>query len=145
MMRSYQSDIIKHYILYLFFVFHVCQASCPTGWTENPHSGKCIKLYDEMKSWGQARGACKDDEADLVKIVDEKMNQFISGKENTSTCSKWPKNCHRLISKCLSNKNFKNYLELPKVLFLVDCVLNSSEFMYILLFLYHLVIFTVKL
>ena len=55
---------------------------CPTGWTENPHSGTCIKLYDEEKTWEEARDVCKADKADLVKIVDKGMNEFIWGKDS---------------------------------------------------------------
>ena len=55
--------------------------SCPIGWTENPHSGTCVKLYDVLKTWEEARGICNEDEADLVKIVDDSMNQFIWGTE----------------------------------------------------------------
>ena len=65
-----------------FFSFYsfLLQASCPTGWTESPHTGTCIKLYDEEKSWHGARVACKEEAADLVKIKDDGMNQFIWGK-----------------------------------------------------------------
>ena len=72
-------------VFFLFcFFFVLFLASCPTGWTENPHSGTCIKLYDEKKSWKEARGKCKEDGADLVKIVDDSMNQFIWGKSEMS-------------------------------------------------------------
>ena len=57
--------------------------SCPSGWTESTRSGTCIKLYEEDKSWEEARAACKADGADLVKIIDEGMNQFIWGKKTT--------------------------------------------------------------
>ncbi|RUS78707.1 hypothetical protein EGW08_013528 [Elysia chlorotica] len=51
--------------------------SCPVGWIFSPHSGTCIKIFSEMKTWGDARATCLANGADLVKIVDDNMNKFI--------------------------------------------------------------------
>ncbi|RUS91679.1 hypothetical protein EGW08_000505, partial [Elysia chlorotica] len=56
------------------------QATCPNGWIESPGSGTCIKLSDDKKSWADARAACQADGGDLVKILDDSMNQFIWGQ-----------------------------------------------------------------
>ena len=45
-------------------------------------SGTCVKLYDDNKSWEDARATCKEDGADLVTILDESMNNFIWGKDD---------------------------------------------------------------
>ena len=63
------------------FFFSSLLASCPTGWIESPQSGTCVKLYDVKKSWEEARAVCREDEADLVKIVDHSMNELIWGKD----------------------------------------------------------------
>ena len=40
-----------------------------------------MKIYTDKKTWEDARAACKVDGADLVKIVDGGMNEFIWGEE----------------------------------------------------------------
>ena len=65
---------------YTHYVSHIT-VTCPSGWTENPHSGTCIKLYKDKKSWTDARAICQAAGGDLVKIADDSMNQFIWGEE----------------------------------------------------------------
>ena len=55
-------------------------ASCPSGWIKSTQSGTCIKLYQDKKSWTDARAACQAAGGDLVKILDDSMNQFIWGE-----------------------------------------------------------------
>ena len=66
--------------MYIHYVSHIT-VTCPSGWTENPHSGTCIKLYKDKKSWTDARAICQAAGGDLVKIADDSMNQFIWGEE----------------------------------------------------------------
>ena len=56
-------------------------ATCPSGWIESTRSGTCIKLYVDKKSWTDARAVCQASGGDLVKIVDDSMNQFIWGEQ----------------------------------------------------------------
>ncbi|GFR95700.1 macrophage mannose receptor 1-like [Elysia marginata] len=58
-------------------------AACPKGWIKSAHSGTCIKLYNKRKSWTDARAFCQTSGGDLVKIVDQSMNQFIWGQVST--------------------------------------------------------------
>ena len=60
--------------------FLLCEATCPTGWIESTQSGTCIKLYEDKKSWTNARAACQAAGGDLVKILDDSMNDFIWGE-----------------------------------------------------------------
>ena len=60
--------------------FLLCEATCPTGWIESTQSGTCIKLYEDKKSWTDARAACQAAGGDLVKILDDSMNDFIWGE-----------------------------------------------------------------
>ncbi|KAK3743318.1 hypothetical protein RRG08_007556, partial [Elysia crispata] len=53
------------------------KASCPSGWIESTQSGTCIKVYEDKKSWEDARAVCQAAGGDLVKIIDDSMNQFI--------------------------------------------------------------------
>ena len=62
-------------------------ATCPSGWIESTHSGKCIKLYEDKKSWTDARAVCQAAGGDLVKIVDDSMNQFIWGEQLRMNCT----------------------------------------------------------
>ncbi|RUS70475.1 hypothetical protein EGW08_021766 [Elysia chlorotica] len=50
---------------------------CPASWTPSWHSGTCIKLYRIEKDWFQARGICHRQGAELVTILEDKMDRFI--------------------------------------------------------------------
>ncbi|GFN79590.1 C-type mannose receptor 2 [Plakobranchus ocellatus] len=54
----------------------VAAGECPSGWKQCPSSGTCIKVYERMSTWQDARAACKKDNGDLLKIRDQRMNQF---------------------------------------------------------------------
>ena len=65
----------------MFLSFNL-PAPCPSAWIESS-SGTCVRRYNVKKSWEDARAICKEDGADLVKILDESMNVFIWGKDDT--------------------------------------------------------------
>ena len=53
---------------------------CRTGWTESPHKKTCIRIsHDRKLPWEDARAQCKAEGADLVIILDESMDDFITG------------------------------------------------------------------
>ncbi|KAK3781225.1 hypothetical protein RRG08_024677, partial [Elysia crispata] len=54
------------------------ELQCPNGWMVSPWSASCIRLERKKKSWDDARGRCHELGADLVKIVNDKMNQLIT-------------------------------------------------------------------
>ena len=58
---------------------------CRDGWTRIPGSGTCIKLFDKLRTWAEARAECKAKAGDLVKIVDEGMDDIIMGMDNNSS------------------------------------------------------------
>ena len=58
---------------------------CPSAWIPSASSGTCIKPHDTMASWGDARKRCKENDGDLVIVVDKKMNEFLLGKTFTVT------------------------------------------------------------
>ena len=64
--------------------------STADGWIESPHSGTWVKIYRDMKPWADARAVCQAEGADLVKILDDSMNEFIWG-EDTLKAVKAPK------------------------------------------------------
>ena len=72
----------NQFIELILFSAPLLEVSCPDGWTESTQSGTCIKLYEEKMSWDKARGECQANDADLVKIGDKTMNEFIWGKTN---------------------------------------------------------------
>ena len=49
---------------------------------ESTESGTCIKIFNDTKSWFDARSTCKALGGDLVKIVSYAMNEFIHGKSD---------------------------------------------------------------
>ncbi|GFR72534.1 hypothetical protein ElyMa_000382000 [Elysia marginata] len=53
---------------------------CPIGWHGN--FSVCIKLsgVDDERQWADARRACISEGGDLVKVGNEKMNNFLEGK-----------------------------------------------------------------
>ncbi|RUS77679.1 hypothetical protein EGW08_014576 [Elysia chlorotica] len=51
---------------------------CKEQYVKVEHVGTCIKLSSNNASWTQARQLCQQENADLVKIVDGRMDQFIS-------------------------------------------------------------------
>ncbi|KAK3741907.1 hypothetical protein RRG08_015124 [Elysia crispata] len=55
-------------------------ARCPDGWSLTPSSDNCIKLFDEDKSWNDARRACvkKYHLSHLIRITDPRIGSFIS-------------------------------------------------------------------
>ncbi|GFR77008.1 macrophage mannose receptor 1-like [Elysia marginata] len=53
--------------------------TCKTGWTPNPYSGSCVKIFRDKKSWDGARSSCQKEGADLIKIIGSKINTFLSG------------------------------------------------------------------
>ena len=61
---------------------------CPTRWTKLPYADTCVKWYGdaERKSWEDARAACKQVGADLVKIANFSMNYYIFGKNGPVGC-----------------------------------------------------------
>lgn len=67
---------------YCFFTSHVhasIKVPCPPDWVQSHLSGTCIRLKEQTKSWDDARDACNLEYADLLKILDSEMNQFVSG------------------------------------------------------------------
>ena len=62
------------------FSFSVVLGVCPfLGWLFSPPSGTCIKFYGDA-SWDSARRHCKAMGADLLKIGNQEMNDFVAGK-----------------------------------------------------------------
>ncbi|KAK3720256.1 hypothetical protein RRG08_007878 [Elysia crispata] len=54
---------------------------CRTGWTESPHKKTCIRIsHDRKLPWEDARAQCKAEGADLVIILDESMDDFITAQ-----------------------------------------------------------------
>ncbi|KAK3749630.1 hypothetical protein RRG08_049144 [Elysia crispata] len=50
---------------------------CDLGYIKSEVSGTCIKWSQDKKTWQGARDECKKDKGDLIKVLDEKMNQFL--------------------------------------------------------------------
>ncbi|KAK3740634.1 hypothetical protein RRG08_025453 [Elysia crispata] len=57
--------------------------TCQAGWVKSPTTGTCFKQYPQSLSWFDAREACRAEDADLVKVLDGKMNKLI--KETISS------------------------------------------------------------
>ena len=53
---------------------------CRPGWVEYPGTGSCIQVNGVSRYWDGARATCRAAGADLVKIIDGKMNMFIAGE-----------------------------------------------------------------
>ncbi|GFS04093.1 macrophage mannose receptor 1 [Elysia marginata] len=52
---------------------------CKSGWTGSNQSSSCLKLSTDEKTWADARQACQQEGADLVKVVNSRMNDLILG------------------------------------------------------------------
>ena len=78
MQRWYKLTSVR--IFYSFDYLTSFTADCLSGWIKSPSSGTCIKLYEKMKNWKNARKVCKENGGDLVKIIDTRMNEFIIGE-----------------------------------------------------------------
>ena len=52
---------------------------CESGWTPSNPSGTCVRVYDQTKSWVDARETCKADGGDMVIILSADMNRFVWG------------------------------------------------------------------
>ncbi|GFS22272.1 macrophage mannose receptor 1 [Elysia marginata] len=53
----------------------ICHAKCPDGWTVTPHADKCVKLFEEKKTWKEASEACGAG-AQLVHIGNPRLKSF---------------------------------------------------------------------
>ena len=51
-------------------------------WIQSTQSGKCLKYYNEERTWDFARKNCSDAGGDLVKVLDSAMNEFLAGLVN---------------------------------------------------------------
>ncbi|XP_059149107.1 macrophage mannose receptor 1-like [Physella acuta] len=52
---------------------------CPGGWTVYQQKRTCLQLNTNLKTWPDARGYCKANGGDLVKIADSEFNGFVNG------------------------------------------------------------------
>ncbi|KAK3774964.1 hypothetical protein RRG08_061067 [Elysia crispata] len=67
-------------ILFMLMVIVTSASSarfCSGSWTESPYSGTCIKVFESSKTWGEARTSCQSFGADLVRILNARMNTLI--------------------------------------------------------------------
>ena len=81
-------------------------------------------------SWDKARGECHANDADLVKIGDKIMNEFIWGKTNLNDflASQQPKTEWEIWTDSVHLYNLKHFgSQLPKWKKLIDiCYLQES-------------------
>ncbi|GFR63523.1 macrophage mannose receptor 1, partial [Elysia marginata] len=54
--------------------------SCEPGYIKATSSRTCVKPFNELKAWTDARTVCKKDGGDLVKILDQHANTFVQGR-----------------------------------------------------------------
>ena len=50
-----------------------------SAWILSPASMTYVKLYKEEQTWTGARSVCQAEGGDLVKILDQSMNDFVTG------------------------------------------------------------------
>ncbi|KAK3700505.1 hypothetical protein RRG08_054919 [Elysia crispata] len=51
--------------------------TCQVGWVKSPTTGTCLKQDPRSVTWFAARDCCSEVDADLVKVLDDKMNKLI--------------------------------------------------------------------
>ncbi|KAK3759104.1 hypothetical protein RRG08_040658 [Elysia crispata] len=62
---------------------------CPDGWLASPVPRSCVKVFQQKRSWVDARKMCQAVNADLVRIPNDKMNSFVAGLLNTTGDTKY--------------------------------------------------------
>ncbi|VDI46084.1 Hypothetical predicted protein [Mytilus galloprovincialis] len=57
--------------------------SCPNGWLKNEN--KCYYFNGELKTWKDAKIACKEDGGMLVEVDSQSENNFLKGSASESS------------------------------------------------------------
>ncbi|GFS00479.1 multiple epidermal growth factor-like domains 10 [Elysia marginata] len=76
-MAALQKTFIAAAFLMLFITSAASFFSCDDGWVKSSESKSCLMYVNDHKSWHQARTECHTLGADLVKVVNSKMNTFL--------------------------------------------------------------------
>ena len=56
-------------------MFKLIVDKCLNGWSH--YHNKCIKLFDEYKTWSEAKNICESNDATLISIHSKEENDFV--------------------------------------------------------------------
>ena len=72
----------------LLFLLLYAPAQCPTG-SHTFNNTACFQIFDDKRSWEEARDHCKSQSSHLAKVSSDEMLRFLTERLPTERPTNW--------------------------------------------------------